>query len=124
MAVARLFEGSGSLRDMSFRTSDQQALCSLIAFNVGVFLGRIGDRIGAVKRIWLIGATFIQALFTLAAAIAIWQSHEPSIADSRTNLAWTNVLTFVGLSFMSMSLGLQGVLGKRLDTNFGCTSAF
>ena len=78
---------------------------------------------GAQKRIWLIAGTFIQTLFTMAAAIAFWKSGQPGISDARDDPAWTNVLTFVGLAFMSASLGVQGILGKRLNTQFGTTSA-
>ena len=124
MAIARLFEGRPGFRDLSFHKADQQALCSLIAFNIGAFVGRIGDRIGSAKRVWQIGATFVQALFTMAAALAIWKSGQLSIADNRGDPAWTNTLTFVGLTFMSMSLGLQGIQGKRLNTQFGTTSTF
>jgi hypothetical protein len=89
-----------------------------------VFLGRIGDKVGPVKRIWQVGTSLVQALLTMAAAIVIWKSGESSVAGSREDPAWTNVLTFVGLTFISLSLGLQGVQGKRLDTHFGTTSAF
>jgi hypothetical protein len=122
LALARLFEGRPGFRDLTFHKADQQALCSLIAFNVGAFAGRIGDRIGSSKRIWQISGTLLQALFTMAAAIAIWKSGQPSIADDRGDPAWTNTLTFVGLAFMSMSLGLQGIQAKRLNTQFGTTS--
>jgi len=121
IAIARLFEGAPGFQDHSFHIADQQALCSLISFNFGAFVGRIGDRVGAHKRIWLIAGTFIQALFTMAGAIAFWKAGQPSISNARDDPAWTNVLTFVGLAFMSASLGLQGILGKRLNTQFGTT---
>lgn len=82
---------------MSFRKSDQLSLCSLIAFNIGILLGRIGDKVGATKRIWQVLATFVQALFTMVAAIAIWKSGGLSIVSPGNNLAWANVCTFVGL---------------------------
>jgi len=119
-ALARLFEPS-FFQEPNLRDSDKQALCSLIAFNLGVFLGRIGDRVGATKRIWQIATSFVQALFTMAAAIAIWKSGESSVALTRGDPAWTNTLSYVGLAFISLSLGLQGVQGKRLDTHFGTT---
>jgi len=123
VALARLFESPSFFQEPNFRNSDKQALCSLIAFNLGVFLGRIGDRVGAAKRIWQIATTFVQALLTMAAAIAIWKSGQSSVATSRDDPSWTNALSFVGLAFISLSLGLQGVQGKRLDTHFGTTSA-
>lgn len=121
LALARLFEGSGASRDNTFHKADQQALCSLIAFNAGAFVGRIGDRVGSQKRIWLMAGTFIQAVFTMAGAIAFWKSGQPSISGERDLPAWTNALTFVGIAFISASLGLQGVLGKRMNTAFGTT---
>lgn len=99
-------------------------MTSLLSFNLGSFLGRLGDRIGAHKRIWLIGGTFFQAVLTMASAIAFWKAGQPAIADQRDDPAWTNALSFVGLAFMSASLGLQGILGKRLNTQFGTTSTF
>jgi len=59
----------------------------------------------------------------MAAALVFWKSGQPSISGARDLPAWTNALTFVGLAFMSASLGLQGILGKRLNTQFGTTSA-
>ncbi|TFK25370.1 hypothetical protein FA15DRAFT_668595 [Coprinopsis marcescibilis] len=119
LAIARLWEGNPQSRD--FHIADQQALCSLIAFNLGAFLGRIGDKIGAQKRLWLVLGTFIQALLTMAGAIAFWKSGEYALATDREYPAWRNVVSFVGLAFISASLGLQGVLGKRLNTAFGTT---
>ncbi|KAJ8522642.1 hypothetical protein ONZ45_g819 [Pleurotus djamor] len=132
LAIARLFEVSPSgFQDFSFHKADQQALCSLITFNMGAFLGRIGDRIGAATRRWLVLGTFVQALFTMAAALAIWKSNQDvsdpnspirqSIADDRGDPAWTNTLTFVCIGFMSASLGLQGIVAKRLNTQFTTT---
>jgi hypothetical protein len=58
----------------------------------------------------------------MAAAVALWKSGQGSIASDRGDPAWTNTLTFVALTFMSASLGLQGIQGKRLNTQFGTTS--
>ena len=58
----------------------------------------------------------------MAGAIAFWKAGQPSISNARDDPAWTNALTFVGLAFMSASLGVQGILGKRLNTQFGTTS--
>lgn len=124
IAIARLFQGAPGSRDQTFHKADQQALCSLISFNAGAFVGRIGDRVGPKKRVWLVSGTFIQVLMTMAAAIAFWKAGQPSISNARDEPAWTNALTFVGLAFMSASLGVQGILGKRLNTQFGTTSPF
>ncbi|KAF8067999.1 hypothetical protein FPV67DRAFT_1494520 [Lyophyllum atratum] len=121
LALARLFEGPKGFRDTSFHRADQQALCSLISFNLGAFAGRIGDRVGPLKRIWLVTGTLLQALLTMAAALTIWKSGQPGIADERGDPSWTNALSFVCIAFMSASLGVQGILGKRLNTQFGTT---
>ncbi|KAF9457815.1 hypothetical protein BDZ94DRAFT_1272156 [Collybia nuda] len=121
LALARLFEGPAGFRDMRFHIADQQALCSLICFNLGAFVGRLGDRIGPLKRIWLIAGTLLQALLTMAAALTIWKSSQPSVAFERGDPSWTNTLSFVALAFMSASLGVQGIQGKRLNTQFGTT---
>lgn len=122
LALARLFEGPAGLRDQTFHKADQQALCSLLSFIAGTCVGRIGDKVGPTKRIWLMTGCFISTLFTMAAAIAFWKAGQPSLASDRAVPAWTNTLTFVGLGFMSASLGVQGILGKRLNTQFGTTS--
>jgi len=59
----------------------------------------------------------------MAAALAFWKSGQLGISGAR-DPAWTNALTFVGLALISASLGLQGILGKRLNTQFGTTSAY
>ncbi|KAF9255571.1 hypothetical protein L218DRAFT_1081783 [Marasmius fiardii PR-910] len=121
VAIARLFEGSPGNRDQTFHKADQQALTSLVAFNVGAFVGRIGDHMGTHKRIWLMLGTFIQTLFTMAAAVTIWKSGSGGIADERADPAWTNGLSFAAIVFMSASLGLQGIQAKRLNTQFTTT---
>jgi hypothetical protein len=63
----------------------------------------------------------IQALFTMAAAVAIWQSGQGSIAPNRTTPAWSNAISFVCLAFMSASMGLQGIMGKRINSQFATT---
>ncbi|KAK2464600.1 hypothetical protein APHAL10511_003389 [Amanita phalloides] len=118
IAIARLFEKQ---HDLTFHLPDKQALTSLISFNAGAFLGRIGDRIGPRRRIWLMLGTFIQALLLMVASICLWKSGEASVANARAMPTWTNPLSFVALGFMSASLGLQGIVGKRLNTQFGTT---
>ncbi|KAK7446642.1 hypothetical protein VKT23_014336 [Stygiomarasmius scandens] len=124
LAIARLMEtpnANGAIKDNSFHAADRQAITSLLTFNVGAFLGRIGDRIGCHVRLWLVLGTFIQTLFTMAAAITVWQSGSLSIAGDRGNPSWTNALSYVALAFMSASLGLQGIMGKKLNTQFTTT---
>ncbi|KAG6331350.1 hypothetical protein ID866_7741 [Astraeus odoratus] len=118
LALARLFNGA---HDLSFHLPDQQALCSVISFIFGAFIGRLGDKLGCKTRLWMMLGTLIQTLFTMAAAIAIWKSGQPSVADARSNPAWSNALSFVCVGFMSASMGLQGIMGKRMNTQFTTT---
>ena len=122
LALARLFEGPPGHRDTTFHNADQLALTSLISFALGAFIGRIGDKMGPKTRAWLMLGTFIQALFTMSAALTIWQSGEASVANNRGDALWTNVLSFVCVAFLSLSLGLQGIMGKRINTQFTTTS--
>ncbi|KAI0337654.1 hypothetical protein BDW22DRAFT_864793 [Trametopsis cervina] len=121
LALARLFNGPSGERDTSFHLADKQALTSVLTFIFGAFLGRIGDKIGAKSRLWLFLGTMLQALFTMAAALCIWKSGQPSIADVRSDPAWSNALAFATVGFMSCSMGLQGIMGKRVNTQFATT---
>ena len=76
---------------------------------------------GNNTRAWLVLGTIIQALFTAAAAIAHWQSGQGSVSNEREQPAWSNTLTFVALGFMSASIGLQGIMGKRINSQFATT---
>ncbi|TBU55081.1 hypothetical protein BD310DRAFT_934395 [Dichomitus squalens] len=121
LALARLFSGPPGQRDTSFHIADKQALTSLLTFIAGATIGRIGDRMGAQTRAWLFLGTLIQALFTMAAALTAWKSGQGSVAEVRGNPAWTNADTFVAIGFMSASMGLQGIMGKRVNTQFTTT---
>ncbi|BGP51179.1 hypothetical protein JCM10450v2_007108 [Rhodotorula kratochvilovae] len=115
LAVARLF----ATGDQTFHKPDQQALTSLISFLLGTSLGRIGDRVGAKKRSWIMAATFVMALFTMAAALCAHFSREVSVAEFRTNASWKTAQGMAALGFASASLGLQGIVAKRLNSQFG-----
>ncbi|KAI9457927.1 hypothetical protein HD554DRAFT_1758350 [Boletus coccyginus] len=118
LALARLFNGE---HDHSFHIADQQALCSILAFIFGAFIGRIGDKIGCKTRAWLTLGTFIQTVFTLFGAIAIWKSGSGSVAANRGDPAWSNAVSFITVGCISASMGLQGIMGKRLGTQFTTT---
>ena len=118
LAVARLFNGQ---HDYAFHIADRQAFCSLLCFIFGAFIGRLGDKIGCKTRMWLSLGTLFQALCTMAAAVTLYKSNSGSIGDTRGDPAWTNTLTFVTIGFMSASMGLQGIMGKRLGTQFTTT---
>ncbi len=121
LALARLFSGPPGQRDTSFHLADQQALTSVLTFIAGSAIGRVGDKMGAKTRAWLFIGTLIQALFTMAAALTAWKSGQGSIAEVRGDPAWSNALTFVAVGFMSASMGLQGIMGKRVNTQFATT---
>ena len=86
------------------------ALTSLTTFLFSAFIGRIGDQIGVKTRLWLFLGMFIQALFTMAATIALWKSGQGSIASGRDNPVWTSASAYACLGLMSMSMGLQGIM--------------
>jgi len=79
LAIARTFS-SRDTRTYGFQRPDQQALCSLLTFLMGTSLGRIGDKIGAKKRLWLVMASFTQALLAMAAALTAHYSGEEPVA--------------------------------------------
>lgn len=109
LAVARLFATS----DDRFHKPDQQALTSLLSFLVGSSLGRIGDKVGAKRRWWVMTATFMMALLTMAASLCAHFSYEPSVAEFRTAASWQNAKGMAALGFASASLGLQV---RHMDT--------
>ncbi|KAJ6532747.1 hypothetical protein DFH09DRAFT_133544 [Mycena vulgaris] len=117
LAFARL----ANTHEIVASIADQQAVTSLVAFNVGAFIGRIGDRIGPQTRVWLVSGTVLQAVFTIIAGICIQQSGQGSVSAVRGEPSWTNGWTSVGLALMAASLGLQGIMSKRLNTHFSTT---
>ncbi|KZP00957.1 hypothetical protein CALVIDRAFT_219265 [Calocera viscosa TUFC12733] len=120
LAIGRLFTGPYP-REIGFQMPDQQALCSLLTFLIGAFIGRIGDRLGPRRRIWLICGTFIQAAMTLAACLTALYSEQTSFAGVRGQPTWTSPLGFAALGFASASMGLQAHLGTRLGSQFATT---
>ncbi|ORY54147.1 hypothetical protein BCR35DRAFT_355931 [Leucosporidium creatinivorum] len=117
LAVARLF--SAHPRDFRFEIADRQALTSLLCFLLGTSLGRLGDKIGPKRRVWVTGATLFQALLVMAAALCIHYSGEPSLATSRGQPSWYSALGLAGIGFASASLGLHGIVSKRINSQFG-----
>ncbi|KAK1921177.1 hypothetical protein DB88DRAFT_499920 [Papiliotrema laurentii] len=120
LAIARTFNPAPYGTD-GFQRPDQQALCSLLTFIIGASLGRLGDRIGPKKRTWLVSASFFQALLAMAGALAAHFSGESGISLDRDGPSWVSPLGFVALGFLSASLGLQGIIGKRVASPLNTT---
>jgi len=116
LALAKLC--SGEPRLPTWRISDRQAFCSLLAFLCGAWLGHIGDRIGPKKRLWLVMGTLIQAAFTLGSCLSAHYSGESGYGDAAGNPSWTDVLGFAALAFASASMGVQAHIGTRLGSQF------
>lgn len=103
-----------------FLCARRQALCSLICFLLGASLGQLGDRIGPKRRLWVVGSTFFQAFLVMAASLCAYFSHEPSVAQGRDEPVYRTVLGFCVIGFASASLGLHGIVAKRMErTEFG-----
>ncbi|KAG6334473.1 hypothetical protein ID866_4621 [Astraeus odoratus] len=115
IAIGRLLDDSP---DLVYRIADRLALTSLLSFILGGFIGRLGARFGYACRIWLVCGTLLQAVFTMIATIALWKSKVASYAEFGSGPIWTTPLTFLVYGFMSASMGLQGVMAKRLNTQF------
>ncbi|KAF7323665.1 hypothetical protein MKEN_00587300 [Mycena kentingensis (nom. inval.)] len=121
LAVARIL-GTTNPADRVLLPADILALTSLLAFNFGAFTGgRIGDRIGAQTRVWLVSGTLLQAALTFGAGLCVQLSGEGSVSAGRGTPAWTSLLSSVAMGLMAASLGVQGVIGKRLGTNLSTT---
>ncbi|KIJ35264.1 hypothetical protein M422DRAFT_180927 [Sphaerobolus stellatus SS14] len=118
LALARTFDIK-SAPGPSFRLIDKQSLTSITTFLFGAFLGRIGDKLGNKTRRWLVLGTFIQTLFTMAAAILLWKNNQSSFGA--LGPTWTKPEGFAALGFASASMGLQGIMGKRVNTQFATT---
>jgi MFS family permease len=121
LALARLFslEQAPGPR---FRVIDRQSLASIVSFLLGAFVGRIGDRIGSRTRLWLFLGTIIQALCLLVAGVLLWKGGQPSFPTAGPT--WTNVEGYAAIAFASASMGLQGIMGKRVNTQFATTSTY
>jgi len=123
LALARTFNPTSPhpYRTFGFQKPDQQALTSLLSFILGASLGRIGDKIGVKKRTWLVLATLIQALFAMAAALCAHFCGQDGIAVDRGAPSWSNATGMAALGFLSATLGLQGIVGKRVGSPMNTT---
>ncbi|EJT51813.1 hypothetical protein A1Q1_06951 [Trichosporon asahii var. asahii CBS 2479] len=120
IAIARNFDPL-STRTYHFMKPDQQAFVSLLSFLAGTSLGRIGDKIGPKRRTWLVLATFMQCLMTMAGALCAHFGGESQFAGERANPSWTNPISMTCLGFISATIGLQGIMGKRIASPMNTT---
>ncbi|WVN87595.1 uncharacterized protein L203_102778 [Cryptococcus depauperatus CBS 7841] len=120
LAIARTFAPAGE-KTYGFQKPDQQALTSLLSFWIGASLGRFGDWSGARKRTWLVSATFVQALLVMAAALAAHYSKESGFAEHRGDPSWKTPLGMAALAFLSATMGIQGIVGKRIASPMNTT---
>ncbi|CAE6507661.1 unnamed protein product [Rhizoctonia solani] len=113
-------------RDHSLSPNDTQALVSLVCFLIGALSGRIGDRIGTKRRVWLFSGTIIGALLTLAAAICSWANHQSSFAAVRGSsfVNWSTPLGYLTIGFASCAMGIQAFTGMRIGNAFNSTIVF
>ena len=139
LAIARVIESlystgpnSGILSTIASLTKAEQAsICSLGAFLIGLAtFGRFGDRVGPHKRGWLFAGTLIQAALTLAAAFAFYEAEGSPVPKVLADLAVPDLVQqggmnyFFGIACLSSSLGVQGIMARRLSTQFSTTSAY
>ncbi|WVR03090.1 hypothetical protein IAU60_000079 [Kwoniella sp. DSM 27419] len=120
IAIARTFANPRE-RTHAFMKVDQQALTSLLSFWIGASLGRVGDRIGARTRTWLVGSCFLQALLAGFAALTAHYSGESGIGATRGEPSWATPLGMVTLGFISATMGIQGIVGKRVGSPMNTT---
>ncbi|KAL1405362.1 hypothetical protein Q8F55_008993 [Vanrija albida] len=120
IAIARTFDPPRT-RTYTFMKGDQQALTALVSFWLGTSLGRIGARVGPKRRAWLVTTALIQIALAVAAALCAHFSGEGAYADGRDHPSWSTPRGMAALGFLSASLGLQGIVGKRIASPMNTT---
>lgn len=81
LAAARTFAPIREFKTYGMIKPDQQALCSLLSFLIGASLGRVGDKVGNRTRRWLVGATGVQVLLAMGAALAAHYGGQSGVAE-------------------------------------------
>lgn len=96
---------------------DLANICSLLTFLAGLAVfGRIGDWVGPTKKGWLVGGTLIQAALTLGSAVTFYMLEKSPLGH-----AGGPHLYFICIGCLSASLGVQGIMARRLGTQFSTT---
>jgi len=122
IAAARSFSpGSIGYPDGNvFERSDQLALCSLLAFNIGAGFSRLSPWAYKTKG-FVVVSMLVQALVTVGAALTAHYCGQSSFGNSRGDPSWTNPLGFVTLGLISAAMGAQGVIGTKLGSQYATT---
>ncbi|TXT04844.1 hypothetical protein VHUM_03927 [Vanrija humicola] len=120
IAMARTFDPPQT-RTFTFMKGDQQALTALVSFWLGTSLGRIGARIGPKRRAWLVSTSLVQIVCAVIAAVLAHFSGEGAYANGRDHPSWSTPMGMAALAFLSASLGLQGIVGKRIGSPMNTT---
>ncbi|BEJ14480.1 hypothetical protein CspHIS471_0402470 [Cutaneotrichosporon sp. HIS471] len=120
IAAARRFDPPETRR-LGFQKSDQQALTALVMFWLGTSMGRIGARVGNTRRAWLLSTSILQVFMAAIAAILSQFSGESAYAHDRAHPSWATPMGMGALAFLSASLGLQGIVGKRIGSAMNTT---
>ena len=128
-----------------FRTSDYQALISIVAFAIAA---QIGGRLSPWKRksrVTISASALLQFLLTLGAVVTSCESRlhchysrylgltresfecpadyckEPAFSLNRAEPSWHDGYGLATIGLLSASFGLQGVVGEVLCTSFTAT---
>jgi hypothetical protein len=78
---------------------------------------------GARTRGWLFLGTMFQAVCTLLAGILLWKSARED-ESFPTLPIWSSPEGYGAMAFSSASMGLQGIMGKRVNTQFATTGTY
>ena len=100
----------------SFGISDYQALCSVLSFALAC---QFGGRVlpwRKKSRARIVTSAVLQMLLTVAAAVTAYNTDGTTFNLSRSNPSWHNAFGYATLALLSMSMGLQGVVGESLGT--------
>ncbi|KAL8292749.1 hypothetical protein RQP46_001361 [Phenoliferia psychrophenolica] len=105
LALARLFTGDPATRTYEFEQPDRQALTSLLGFLLGTSVGRVGDKVGPKKRVWLgiVGKRLATEFATCVVLTTIWVEliNDPKLfarthVKSRDHKAGAILMLFIG----------------------------
>lgn len=103
----------------AFGISDYQALCSILSFALAC---QFGGRLLPWRkrsRARIVTSAVLQLLLTIIAAVTAYNTDGTTFNLSRANPSWHNPFGYATLALLSMSMGLQGIVGESLGTGVG-----